>query len=39
MKLVDLTAVVNNAHQAPIDTLLPAGSTFPYFMLLAFEKR
>ncbi len=37
-KLVDLATVVNNAHQAPIDILLPAGYAFPYFMILAFAK-
>jgi hypothetical protein len=37
-KLVDLATVVNNAHQAPIDILLPEGYTFPYFMILAFAK-
>jgi 2-polyprenyl-3-methyl-5-hydroxy-6-metoxy-1,4-benzoquinol methylase len=36
--LTDLSKVVNNAHQAPIDTLLPDGYRFPYFMLLAFAK-
>ena len=37
-KLVDLATVVNNAHNAPIDILLPAGYAFPYFMILAFTK-
>lgn len=37
-KLVDLTTVVNNAHKAPIDTLLPVGYCLPYFMILAFTK-
>lgn len=37
-KLADLPTVVNNAHKAPIDTLLPEGYRFPYFTILAFEK-
>ena len=37
-KLVDLGTVVNNAHQAPIDTLLPEGYRLPYFMILRFTK-
>jgi len=37
-KLVDLGTVVDNAHRAPIDTLLPAGYRFPYFTILAFAK-
>jgi 2-polyprenyl-3-methyl-5-hydroxy-6-metoxy-1,4-benzoquinol methylase len=37
-KLADLGTVVDNAHQAPIDTLLPEGYRFPYFMLLGFAK-
>lgn len=36
--LVDLPTVVNNAHGAPIDILLPEGYRFPYFMILALEK-
>ena len=37
-KLADLATVVNNAHRARIDTLLPEGYRFPYFMILAFLK-
>ncbi len=37
-KLADLPTVVNNAHKPRIDTLLPEGYRFPYFMVLGFVK-
>lgn len=35
-KLVDLATVVNNSHAPHLDTLLPEGYRFPYFMVLSF---
>jgi len=37
-KLVDLATIVNNSHAPHLDTLLPEGYRFPYFMTMSFVK-